>query len=776
MTICGSSFAFHPVALWGCNRTALKLLNPVSRSSSCYISKKFTGNVALPYIARVRKSVHNVYNVQCRASSTQSQLLIKSAFDQLNAEQMAAVQTEEDCVRVVAGPGSGKTLVLTHRIAYLIENRGVDPSKMLCLTFTNKAKNELQERLRKLLGDKCSKLTVGTFHSVCVRMLRESMSKEDAGVDKDFVIYDTQDSQKVIKKAFETLAEDRVKNPSMYPEVSDEESTDSDEESSDRNKKKQKAGVLFDISKCIAKIKEYELRNFVAKQNQLHKLPTMPPEVKQAVPLFNRYQSILRSYNAVDFDDLVHLTVRMLYRWRDLRQKYQNRWTYVLADEFQDTDWAQYVLVRLLCATNKKLFVVGDVDQAIYGWRGADYRNMDDLGRHFQGLTTLELRRNYRSSQNILKLASEVINKSTRSARTLRPLKLQPMQSRGPPVTLVYCPNSDQEAMYIVKKISLLVARKQASYGSFGVLYRTRSQGTAFEKWCLAKQIPYTLSGSVALLSYKEVKDVRAYLQLIWNPEDRVALDRIINMPPRGLGPKTLKSVEQWASDQKISFYQALQKVSKEGISHKDLGITLKARNSILKFCELQEDLLKLSETDNVSQVIQEVIDRTQIVEYYNKSDQNNGSCRSHLEIFKEFAVSMDSEAGYGRSALCHFLEAVALSASLEDGARADSVKLSTLHAAKGLEFDYVFITGVEDGTLPLKFSDVEEERRLFYVGVTRARKELVITTRMMVPGSGFKGLSRFLDPSKNLYTEERVGDASLDIQTFRDRYTTICK
>ncbi|KAG6549197.1 hypothetical protein Mapa_009183 [Marchantia paleacea] len=474
----------------------------------------------------------------------------------LNEEQAAAVKTEANCVRVLAGPGSGKTLVLTCRIAHLIKKRGVNPSNMLCITFTNKAADELRQRLRKLLGEEISaKLTIGTFHSVCARILREIATKEEVGVDKDFVIYDEQDAGRVVKAILEEILNNTEGNNSVKQDLSSEELA--------RKKKKKQLSVatkeVQETLELTAGLKQFELKNFVLKQSQSSQVLKMPFKYTKVQHLAKRYQSALRSYNAVDFDDLIYLTVRLFYLRSEFWEKYQKRWSYVLADEFQDTDVAQYILVRKLCMKNKNLFVVGDVDQAIYGWRGADYKNMQDLGRHFPELTTLELRRNYRSSQTILTLASEIMNQSSRSNSSLKPLKLEPMKGGGALVTIAHFENSEEEANYIHNKIRSLISSKQASYKSFGILYRTRHQGQTFERVFIENRVPYSISGATSLLSYKEVKDLRAYLQLVWNLEDGVALERVINTPPRGLGPTTLKNVREWALERSLSLPQGLR-------------------------------------------------------------------------------------------------------------------------------------------------------------------------------------------------------------------------
>ncbi|KAL2630898.1 hypothetical protein R1flu_015584 [Riccia fluitans] len=825
MASCGCTKMIHPVmrrVVWAPGKLASPLkVKPLIETGFGGVgvsSSSFLVNLRLSY----RTFPVRITSVVPRGAGRR----VFSALG-LNEEQVAAVKTEANCVRVVAGPGSGKTLVLTCRIAHLIKNRGVKPSNMLCITFTNKAANELRERLRKLLGEELSaKLNIGTFHSICARILREVATKEEVGVDQDFVIYDEQDAGKVVKGILEEILNAADCNSTVNQDVS----------SAGLGSKK-KSKLLTVASKevqetleLIAGLKQFELKNFVLKRSNSSKVLRMPLKYSQVQHLAKRYENALRAYNAVDFDDLIYLTVRLFYLRNDVWEKYQKRWSYVLADEFQDTDVAQYILVRKLCMTNKNLFVVGDVDQAIYGWRGADYKNMQNLERHFPELTTLELRRNYRSSQSILTLASEIIHQSSRSNTSLRPLKLEPMKSGGSPVTVSQFDNADEEAKYVCNKIRSLIISKQASYKSFGILYRTRHQGQRFESAFIENGIPYSVSGATSLLSYKEIKDLRAYLQLVWNQGDGIALERVINTPPRGLGPTTIKKIRDWASERSFSLPQALQKISENQPSHKDLGITAKARKSLLEFCDLMKELVEISSShDNtVGMLVEEILSRTKYLEHLEGSDENGDKRTGHIEEFQALA----NKHGCGRPALSVFLESIALNADSEEagevggrricelrlrclcricslkqafrqtmcnfshsfvaifctskvakssflngqyselqplfyswkyvqnGKKLDTVKLSTLHAAKGLEFDYVFISGLEEGTLPHIRGDLDEERRLFYVGVTRAKNHLFIThrRRALVPDLGFRQtkVSSFLDLPKRLFKEER--------------------
>lgn len=731
------------------------------------------------------------------------------AESSLSEEQLRAVQTEESCVRVVAGPGSGKTRVLTHRVVHLIAHHGVSPTDILFITFTNKAAGEIRDRLLGLFGSQVSEqLTVGTFHSICARIMRQHPC---FGINKNFVIFDNDDSEKLLKKivnmccdsldrdygerfgtstSISNLSSAKSNNSSFNignsVEVAAEayESEFQKDDASDRmqshlddllqmgfltpgsaeNSLLKRCLIVQEASKSngqrkitispaamrhlldsIRRARLYKIKYFLAERTQ-RTAPPFPRNMQNAhLKMAKLYENALRRNNAVDFDDLIHLVVQRLHLSEEIREVFQERWKYILIDEFQDTDAVQYELIHMLASKYQNLFVVGDIDQAIYGWRGAEYRYMQNaLKNDFPSIVTYQLQKNYRSSANILKAASVVLEHSVydRQVGSLEALRLVPTKRyKAAPIVIAEFVTRDLEVRFILSEMQALVQQGQAVWGSFALLYRTRAQSFALETSLIKAQIPYRILGSLPFYSHKEVKILIGYLQLITNPENDIALDNCLNTPPRGIGEKTVSKVQEWAALNKISFYAVLEKMQSGYVTNKDLGITQNARNSILKFINLIHALRQMSVNASVTELLRTLTEKLQFKSYVEALKDNTASSMKRMERI-ELLLEAANDYGVGQEAVLSFLEDLTLVANREDkldltsvenqatkeDSHKDEVNLLTLHASKGLEFECVFMTGATDGLIPLHGSDLDEERRLFYVGITRAQDRLYLT------------------------------------------------
>eukprot|EP01018_Ginkgo_biloba_P021778 Gb_10485 [translate_table: standard] len=715
----------------------------------------------------------------------------------LNEEQVAAVEADAAYVRVAAGPGSGKTMVLTHRIVHMISNLKVSPSNILCITFTNKAAQELCERLKNLLGeDVSSQLTVGTIHSVCARMLRKSMQISDSHLDCNYVIYDDNDSEQVVKRilqeamdSFDTITASSGEGSSNGNAHSE---CGSGQDIKDQVMQGSQTGIWKDLAQCkfltadtperlgllqylekhvkrkqdkkkrssvtsdavgglltlIRKARLHNMKVFIAKKNQ-RVSPAAPYLLNAfAFKMARIYELELRRLGAADFDDLLYLVARLLHTNPHVLKLYRKTWKHALVDEFQDIDEVQYELVRLLSIKNESLFVVGDIDQAIYEWRGADASHMQyALERDFPEIVTLQLIRNYRSSRNILKVASVLLRNvsDSRQIGSTKPLNLLPMKPSGYPICIQKVCSPAKEADFIATEIQRLVMNNLATWSSFAVLYRTHAQSFLIESSLTKLQIPYRAFGSLPFYSRKEIKDVLSYLHLVGNHENEIALESIINTPPRGIGLQTLARFKHWASDQNLTLGSALQRICREPISHKDLNITSNTRNSLLQFWQLIEELSNLSCKEPIGKILEAIIERTNYKIYLERLDNSEKAYKRRLDRLSFLQTIADSSKhGSGQSALNAFLQEISLVSDHEnkmDQGSDNCVRLMTLHAAKGLEFETVFIAGLQEDLLPLCGQRLDEERRLFYVGVTRAMQRLYLsfsTSRSMPKPSRF--------------------------------------
>lgn len=606
-------------------------------------------------------------------------------WENLNEAQREAVTYGEGPLLIFAGAGSGKTRVLTMRIAYLISARNISPRRILAVTFTNKAANEMRERIEKLVGSaQVRQMWVGTFHAICARILRES--GRAIGVDPNFVVFDEDDQLSVVREVLRLL--------------------DLDE------KRFAPRSILNFISRAKEKLITPALYTPVDYFTQI---------VGRVYP---RYQERLEACHALDFDDLLMKTVQLFEGHPDILERYQKRFVQVLVDEFQDVNWAQYRIVKHLSAMHRNLCVVGDDDQSIYSWRGADVGIILSFEQDFPDAHVVKLEQNYRSTQPILDAAFHVVQKNRRRA----PKRLWSERRDGLPITVTELQHEREEALVVAQHIAQSVQQMGRKYSDFVVLYRTNAQSRTFEEVFLNYRIPYQIVGGVRFYQRKEVKDVLAYLRVILSPSDDVSLLRIINVPTRGIGLQTIEVIRRVAGDEGISLWEAIQHPS---LSNQ---LTARAFTAVGQFRQLIEDLRALRDKISVTDLLKEVLHRTDYLQRL--GDARDPEVQSRVENVKElltatqqFDASPEAERG-----LAGFLESVALVAdvdSLEEGN--DRVTLMTVHAAKGLEFPIVFLVGMEEGLFPHIHAinddpNVEEERRLCYVAITRAKERVHIT------------------------------------------------
>ncbi len=592
-------------------------------------------------------------------------------LDLLNKEQKDAVTYLNGPLLVLAGAGSGKTKVLTSRIAYLIE-KGINPRNILAITFTNKAAAEMKERVTKLVGGEAGNMQISTFHSFGLKLIR--YNNEYLGLDNNFAIFDTEDSLTAIKRVLKRLNIDTEKySPKTF-----------------RNKISSLKNDLIDADSY----NHYAMSDFD----------------KLVIPVYKEYEKELRENNAVDFDDLLVMPIKLFKENKDILKKYQELYKYILIDEYQDTNEAQYVFTKMLAKKYQNICVVGDSDQAIYGFRGANFKNILNFEKDYPLCKTIILKTNYRSTKNILNAANSVIkNNIERKEKELESIK-----GDGEKVTYYRAKNGKDEVNYVTDKI-LDLKKKNISLDEIVILYRTNAQSRVFEDELLRKNIPYRIIGAVNFYARREIKDLMAYLKVINNPRDAISLLRSINTPKRGIGNKTIDDLVYKSNELNISLFDAI-----------DSGKALSFKNIIL---DLQEASSHLSLTE----LIEEVLDKSGLREELLK--ENSVEAETRLENLEEFkSISKAFEDKYGLISLPDFLYEVSLiSDNTEVTDSENRVSLMTVHAVKGLEFDYVFLTGMEEGLFPHAISlesnsEVEEERRLCYVAITRAREKLYIT------------------------------------------------
>lgn len=624
----------------------------------------------------------------------------------LNEKQKEGVLHTEGPLLILAGAGSGKTRVITHKIAYLIEEKRVFPSNILAITFTNKAAKEMKERVEGLLKGRVEDIWMGTFHSMCVRILRREI--ESIGYKRNFSIYDSLDQKTLVK---ECITEKNLNKETFQekPIISIISSLKDD---------------MIDPDDYINEnYKDYYRRN--------------------VGEIYGLYEEKLKKNNALDFDDLILKTVFLLKSDERIREKYQSKFEYIFVDEYQDTNKSQYELIKYLSGKHGNICVVGDEDQSVYGWRGADIRNILNFERDFKGAEVIKLEQNYRSTGNILDVANSIIKNNTER----KGKKLWTAKERGQYATLKINFDEKEEANFVTQKVIDLVKEGKYKYGDFVILYRTNAQSRSFEETFIRNSIPYKIVGGLKFYDRKEVKDLIAYLRLIQNPLDDISLRRIINVPKRGIGASTLGKIEKYTSQTGESIYGALLDLDKIQ------GLSGRARNVIKSFTAMINKFLAMKEIMGVRDFIEEVVYSTGYIKEL--EEENSVESQSRIENLKEFiSVAVDFETNYEGGTLEDFLANVSLLSDVDKtDERKDVVTMMTVHGAKGLEFPVVFLVGMEEGLFPISraldsIHEMEEERRLCYVAVTRAEELLYISyanLRTIYGNTTYSLPSRFL-------------------------------
>lgn len=622
----------------------------------------------------------------------------------LNPEQQRAVETTEGPLLIQAGAGSGKTKTLTHRIAYLIATGKATPYNILAVTFTNKAAKEMRQRVAELLGERADNRGfmpyMGTFHGICVRLLRQD--GEAIGIPRSFVIFDESDRQAAVKQVSKQLMLDEKTFPARLL-----------------------SGLISSAKNEMLSPEEYL---GIAKS----------PAQQAAARVFPLYQRALRDASALDFDDLINRAAEMLRTQPEIRRKWQQQFRYVMIDEYQDTNAAQYALVNMLTNDDKNIAVVGDDWQSIYSWRGADFRNILKFEKDFDPCAVIKLEQNYRSTKNILEAAHAVISKNAQRSDK----KLWTDAGDGLPVQLVAVGNERAESEAIIRRIRMGLDSGRRHYRDYAVLYRTNAQSRSIEEGFVHYGIPYRVVGGVRFYDRKEIKDLMAYLRLIFQPEDRVSFERIVNVPTRGIGAKSLQVFQTWQQDNQLSLLQGLQQ------AEQCAELMPKARKSLGELGDIIASLREISDDTAVGGLIDSLLRR---IDYLHYLDDGTPQGEARQENVKEL-LSVARE--YQDEGLAGFLEEVALVSDLDSADfSGDAVTLMTLHAAKGLEFPVVFMTGLEESIFPHSRAlydqrEMEEERRLCYVGMTRARQELYLSYasgRLLYGGIQHNPPSRFL-------------------------------
>lgn len=623
----------------------------------------------------------------------------------LNDKQKEAViETEGPCL-VIAGAGSGKTKVLTHKIAYLIEEKNIKPWNILAITFTNKAANEMKERITNLIGEVANDMWIGTFHSICVKILRKFIDR--VGYNSDFVIFDTSDQKTLIKQCIRSLNLD-------------------DKIYTDR-------GVIAEISNSKNEMltpMQYKLRT----NNEIRK--------EKIAEIYEIYQRRLKENNALDFDDIINLTIQILTENQDVLEYYSEKFKYVLVDEYQDTNKAQFTLITLLSGRHGNITVVGDNDQGIYSFRGADITNILNFEKDFPGTKIIKLEQNYRSTKAILDAANAVIKHNEKKYE--KNLWTEKEGGKRPEVAIL--DNEYEEANFIVEQINRLKREEYYKYSDFTVLYRTNAQSRSIEDIFRRENIPYKMIGGLKFYERKEIKDVIAYLRLIHNQADNLSLGRIINEPKRGIGQTSMEKIEAIAETNGISMYEVIKHAEQYGLNK----VFINSR----EFINTIEDLSSKKDEMLISELTKEVLNKTGYMKALEL--ENTAQAESRIENLNEFlTVAMEFEEENAENSLAEFLESITLSSDI-DGMedKEDSVTLMTLHSAKGLEFPVVFLVGMEEGLFPSYRSigeqrEIEEERRLCYVGITRAKEYLFLTCakqRTIFGSTSLNKISRFLE------------------------------
>lgn len=656
---------------------------------------------------------------------------MQNILEGLNDKQYEAVTNTQGPCLVIAGAGSGKTKVLTHKIAYLIGEKGVKPWDIIAITFTNKAANEMKERIANLVGEPAKDIWMGTFHSICVRILRRFIDR--IGFDSSFIIFDTSDQRTLIKTCIKELNVD----DKLYTDRS----------------------VLSEISNA---------KNEMLEPDQYEIRATGDFRKEKIATIYHLYQKRLRENNAIDFDDIINYTIKIMLENPDILEYYANKFQYVLVDEYQDTNKAQFTLITLFASKNGNITVVGDNDQGIYSFRGADISNILNFERDFPGTKIIKLEQNYRCTQNILKAANSVIKNNEVKYKK----ELWTQNNEGNLPHIYQADNEYDEGAYIVEQIEHLKREEYYKYSDFTVLYRMNTQSRAIEDIFRRENIPYKIIGGLKFYERKEIKDIIAYLRLIQNSNDNLSLKRIINEPKRGIGKTSLEKIEQLANANETSMYEVIKKADEYALNR----VFLNSR----EFINLIEELK--AQKDNIT--ISELIKLTLKKSGYTKAleQENTIEAENRIANLEEFlTVAIEFEEEFAENSLSEFLEGITLSSDLDNMTEEEEmVTLMTLHSAKGLEFPVVFLVGMEEGIFPghqsmMEPKELEEERRLCYVGITRAKENLFLTCskqRTIFGSTSYNPISRFLQeiPQELLEGyEEAFGQTTNKEEMFKD-------
>ena len=655
-------------------------------------------------------------------------------LEELNDKQYeATINTEGPCL-IIAGAGSGKTKVLTHKIAYLISEKNIKPWEILAITFTNKAANEMKARVQNLIGDAVLDMWIGTFHSICVRILRKQIDR--IGFSKDFVIFDASDQKTLIKNI--------IKKANLDDKIYSDKS------------------VMYEIDKA---------KNEMLGPDEYQKKVKGDFRREKIAELYYEYQKELKENNAIDFDDIINFTIKILKENDELLSYYGSRFKYVLVDEYQDTNKAQFILVSMLASVNKNITVVGDNDQGIYSFRGADISNILNFEKDFPGTRIIKLEQNYRCTQSILDVANEVIKNNEVKYEKI----LWTKNDKGSKPKIFRAETEYDEANYIVSQINLLKIQEYYKYKDFAILYRMNSQSRAIEDIFRRENIPYKIVGGLKFYERKEIKDIVAYLRLIHNSSDNLSLNRIINEPKRGIGKTSLSNIEDLSNKNSISMYEIIKDATKYGLSR----ISTNAKD----FTDLIEELKSVKDSIKISDLITMTLEKSGYLDSLKK--ENTIESESRIENLDEFlTVAIEYEEQAAEPSLSEFLEGITLSSDVDDlDDEGNSVTLMTLHSAKGLEFPVVFLVGMEEGIFPGyrtissgDSNEMEEERRLCYVGITRAKEFLFFTCskrRTIFGSTSYNEISRFikeipkdmLDGYENIENQETITNDSYDIE-----------
>ncbi|WML42760.1 DNA helicase PcrA [Neobacillus sp. PS3-40] len=619
------------------------------------------------------------------------QYLTDKLINGLNPEQQSAVKATDGPLLIMAGAGSGKTRVLTHRIAYLMVEKGVNPYNILALTFTNKAAREMRDRISKMMGGVAEQIWISTFHSMCVRILRRDIDR--IGFNRNFTILDTTDQLSVIKGI--------LKDKNIDP------------------KKFDPRAILGSISSA---------KNELIEPDEYAK--TAGGYFDQVISdVYSEYQKRLRKNQALDFDDLIMSTILLFRRVPEVLEYYQRKFQYIHVDEYQDTNKAQYLLVKLMADRFKNLCVVGDSDQSIYRWRGADIANILSFEKDYPNVTVILLEQNYRSTKRILLAANEVIAKNMNR----KPKNLWTENPEGNKIVYYRADSEQGEAQFVTGKIKELSEDGKYKLSDIAILYRTNAQSRVMEEVLLKSNINYSIVGGTKFYDRKEIKDMLAYLRLISNPDDDISLQRVINVPKRGIGSSSVDKMANFATMHDLSLYHTLDSIELVGLSPKTTRAAAEFRNLINNYTQMQEYV-------SVTELVEEILEKSGYREMLKA--EKSIEAQSRLENLDELlSVTKNFEKTSEDKSLVAFLTDLALVADIDsmddEGAEADAVVLMTLHSAKGLEFPVVFLIGLEEGVFPhsrslMEEAEMEEERRLAYVGITRAEQSLFVTNAQM--------------------------------------------